>query len=398
VLCALAPSVVLLSAARLAQGLGGGGLMTSSQALIGEAIPPRERGRYQGYIAAVVVSSSTFGPVAGGYLTQHLGWQSVFLVNIPIGLLAALLMLRLPRRRTTDEGWNFDALGLLLFVSFVGPALIAIELSQRYDARFVPLIIGLSICAAGALILLVRQEKRTASPLLPIALLSKKPIFLSDALAACHGAALVSLVTFLPLYMRVARGASAGESGLLLLPLTAGVGIGSLVTGRLVSKTGRTFVFPSLGMIVSLTAIICFALLAPSLSLPQISALMGVNAMFMGTVMGVVNVTVQSAAGPQMLGAAAGSVQFSRAVGASLGTAIVGAVLFLSLAAADEQSAALFGSLVEHGAENLRRLEASRRAVVEMEIAHAFRAAFLTVALFMGGALSLSWLNPARRV
>ena len=260
VLCALAPSVVLLSFARLLQGLGGGGLMTSSQALIGETIPPRERGRYQGYLAAVIVSSSTFGPVAGGYLTQHFGWQSVFLVNLPIGLVAALLMLRLPARRALDEPWNFDALGLVLFVLFVGPTLLAIELSQRLDASLAPAILGLAVCAIGALILLVRQERRAASPLLPISLLSKTAIWLSDALAACHGAALVSLITFLPLYLRVVRGASASESGFLLLPLTAGIGFGALVTGRFVSMTGHTFVFPSFGLIVSLATIIGLAL------------------------------------------------------------------------------------------------------------------------------------------
>ncbi|MFI4997316.1 MAG: MFS transporter, partial [Hyphomicrobiales bacterium] len=398
VLCALAPSVLLLSLARLLQGLGGGGLMTSSQALIGETIPPRERGRYQGYIAAVVVTSSTFGPVAGGYLTQHFGWQSVFLVNLPIGLVAALLMLRLPARRNLDEAWSFDAIGLALFILFIGPTLVAIELSQRYDASVAPLIIGLAACASGALILLIRQERRTASPLLPISLLSKAAISLSDALAACHGAALVSLITFLPLYLRVVRGATASESGLLLLPLTAGIGLGSLVTGRLVSKTGRTFVFPSFGLIVSLAAIIGLAVFSPYLSLPQISGLLGVNALFMGTVMGVVNVTVQSAAGPRMLGAAAGSVQFSRSVGASIGTAIVGAVLFLSLAATDKQAAALLGSMIERGPENLGRLDAARQIVVELEIARAFRAAFLTVALFLAGALALAWLNPARRI
>src|SRR6202030_2236445 len=94
VLCALAPNIELLTATRVVQGFGGGGLMTLSQALLGEAIPPRERGRYQGYLAGVAVTSSTFGPVAGGYLTQAFGWQSIFLVNLPLGLLAALLVLR----------------------------------------------------------------------------------------------------------------------------------------------------------------------------------------------------------------------------------------------------------------------------------------------------------------
>ena len=397
-LCALAPSIILLSLARLLQGLGGGGLMTSSQALIGETIPPRERGRYQGYLAAVVVSSSTFGPVAGGYLTQHFGWQSVFLVNLPIGALAGLLMLRLPARKASDEDWHFDAKGLSLFILFVGPTLLAIELLQRFDAALAPELIGLALCAIGALILLIRHEKRTVSPLLPVALLSKPAIWRSDALAASHGAALVSLITFLPLYLRVVRGASASESGLLLLPLTAGIGFGSLVTGRLVSKTGRTFVFPSFGLIISLATIIALALASPFLSPPQISGLLGVNALFMGTVMGVVNVTVQSAAGPRMLGAAAGSVQFSRSVGASIGTALVGAVLFLSLAITDREAASLLGKMVERGPEVLASFDDAHRAVIELEIAHAFRAAFLTVALFTTSALVLAWTNPARRI
>jgi EmrB/QacA subfamily drug resistance transporter len=398
VLCALAPSIVLLSLARLLQGLGGGGLMTSSQALIGETIPPRERGRYQGYLAAVVVSSSTFGPVAGGYLTQHFGWQSVFLVNLPIGLLAAILMLRLPGRRSSDESWHFDVMGLILFVLFVGPTLLAIEFAQRFDAALMPLVLALVACAGTALVLLVRQERRVASPLLPISLLSKAAIWRSDALAACHGAALVSLITFLPLYLRVVRGATASESGFLLLPLTAGIGLGSLVTGRLVSKTGRTFIFPSFGLIVSLATIIGLALGAPYLTPPQISGLLGVNAVFMGTVMGVVNVTVQSAAGPRMLGAAAGSVQFSRSVGASIGTAIVGAVLFLSLLTTDTKAAALLGAMVERGPGILAQLDGERQKVIALEIAHAFRAAFLTISLFTAGALVLAWVNPARRV
>jgi EmrB/QacA subfamily drug resistance transporter len=398
VLCALAPSVILLSLARLLQGLGGGGLMTSSQAVIGETIPPRERGRYQGYLAAVVVSSSTFGPVAGGYLTQHFGWQSVFLVNIPLGALAALLMLRLPARRKAAEAFRFDALGLALFVLFVGPTLLAIEMIHRFDARLIAVILGLAACAIGALVLLIRQEKRVASPLLPISLLSKPAIWRSDALAACHGAALVSLVTFLPLYLRVARGVTPGESGLLILPLTAGIGLGSLITGRLVSKTGRTFIFPSFGLFASLAAIVVLALFAPYLSLGQISALLGVNALFMGTVMGVVNVTVQSAAGPNMLGAAAGSVQFSRSVGASIGTAIVGSVLFVSLAATDKDAAVLFGTILERGPDVLAAIDIARRSVIELEISSAFRAAFLTVALFTTGALVLAWTNPARRI
>src|SRR5271168_3910315 len=108
VLCAASTSIVLLTLARLLQGLGGGGLMTLSQALVGEAFPPRERARYQGYLAAVAVCANTFGPVAGGYLTQHFGWPSVFLINVPVGLVAVLLAFKLPARQPQRAEWKPD--------------------------------------------------------------------------------------------------------------------------------------------------------------------------------------------------------------------------------------------------------------------------------------------------
>src|SRR5579863_4418122 len=143
VLCALAPNIEVLTATRVLQGFGGGGLMTLSQALVGETIPPRERGRYQGYLAGISVASSTFGPVAGGYLTQAFGWRSIFLVNLPLGLIAVLLVFRLKvlpadRRRTT-----FDAPGLVLFMLFVSPVILALQQVQRMDARSLPLAFGL---------------------------------------------------------------------------------------------------------------------------------------------------------------------------------------------------------------------------------------------------------------
>ena len=125
--CAAAPTLLWLVAARVLQGFGGGGLMTLSQALVGETVPPRERGRYQGYLASIFMTASTFGPVAGGWLTQHLGWQSVFLINMPLGLIAAVLAVRLPDRRPTRSRMRFDWLGLILFSGFVVPLLMALE-------------------------------------------------------------------------------------------------------------------------------------------------------------------------------------------------------------------------------------------------------------------------------
>src|SRR5260221_2198577 len=160
VMCASAVSVEMLAAARILQGLGGGGLMTLSQALIGETIPPRERARYQGYLAGVMVTSSTFGPVAGGLLTHYFGWRSVFLINLPLGLVAVLLTLRLEPRAVRDQPWTFDGPGLALFVAFITPLLLALDQVQRMGARTLPLFLGLTGVSAAALLALVFREKR----------------------------------------------------------------------------------------------------------------------------------------------------------------------------------------------------------------------------------------------
>ncbi|MDO9709089.1 MFS transporter [Paracraurococcus lichenis] len=397
-LCAVSTSVEMLAAMRVLQGLGGGGLMTLSQALVGESVPPRERGRYQGYLAGVMVCSSTFGPVAGGFLTQHLGWRSVFLVNLPIGLVAALLLLRLPRRRTGGGRIRFDTIGLGLFIGFVAPMLLALEAVQRFDPLSLATAAGLLAVSLLALLLLLRQERRATSPLLPVALLRQAPIWRADAMAACHGAALVSLFTFLPIYMRVVRGTSAAETGLLLLPLTIAIGVSSMVTGRLVTRTGRTAIFPSVGLCLATAVLVALGLWAPALGTREIAWGFGLNALGMGTVMGVVQITVQGAAGPKMLGAAAGSVQFSRSVGAAFGTALVGAVLFATLTLQGGGAAALFVDLIRLGPDALAGVPAAQQAQLQAGIAQAFSLAFLVVAAFTGCGALLAWSMPLRRI
>ena len=238
VLCALAPNIELLTAFRVLQGFGGGGLMTLSQALIGEAIPPRERGRYQGYLAGIAVTSNSFGPVAGGYLTQAFGWQSIFLINVPLGLLAFLFVFRIPPRQGDRRRTSFDAPGLVFFIFFVGPVILALEQVQRMQLSAVPMALGLLAFGLISLGLLAWQERHTTSPLIPPALFRQPSIWRADAMAVVHGAALVSLITFLPIYLRAVRGASPSETGLILLPLTAGIGIGSMFTGQMVTRTG----------------------------------------------------------------------------------------------------------------------------------------------------------------
>jgi len=398
VACALAPTLLLLTAARVLQGFGGGGLMTLSQALVGESVPPRERGRYQGYLASIFMVSSTFGPVAGGWLTQRFGWQSVFLINVPIGLLAAALATRLPNRAPPRARIRFDWIGLVLFSGFVVALLLALERGQRLSAAAIPAIAGLVALAAASLWLLLRQERRTSMPLIPVALLRLPAIWRADAVGACVGAIIVSCVTFMPIYLQVVRGASPGRVGLLLLPLTVGIAFGSLLTGRMIARTGKTAIFPSVGLI-SVTGCLVFlalgASLLPTLWLPAVFLLLSMS---LGTAMPVVQTTVQMVAGSKNLGAASASVQFSRSIGAALGTALVGAVLFAVLTATDPRTAALFAEIVQRGPAVLDGLDTAQRAVVATEIGSAFGAAFMCIATFSGIGLMLAWSLPVRRI
>ncbi len=283
-----------------------------------------------------MVTSSTFGPVVGGYLTQHFGWRSVFLINLPLGVIAGLLTLRLASRPARQQPWSFDGMGLVLFVAFIVPVLLALEQAQRMSGGTWPTFVALH----GGRCRRARRphrasERRAPYPLLPISLLRQPTIWRSDALAAFHGATLVSLIAFVPIYLRVVHGTSASETGLLLLPLTFGIGIGSMLTGRIVSRTGLTAIFPSVGLIFATVTLLSLALFASHLGTRQLGVLLFCNGLFMGTVMGVVQVTVQNAAGTASLGSAAASVQLSRSIGAAAGTALVGTVLFATLALGD---------------------------------------------------------------
>jgi EmrB/QacA subfamily drug resistance transporter len=397
-LCAASPTIELLALARVLQGFGGGGLMTLSQALVGEAIPPRERARYQGYLAAVAVCANSFGPVAGGYLTEQFGWQSVFLVNVPIGLIAVLLTRNLENLVPEKSDWRPDPAGLLLFTVFVTTTLLALEQTQRVDLSAAPAVGGLFAAAIVSLALLVRQENRRQSPLIPLPLLRRSEIWRSDALAACHGAALVSLITFLPIYLQVVRGFSPGQTGLLLVPLTIGIGTGSLVTGRLVSKTGVTTAFPAVGLALVTINLVILALWAHVFSTSALAWLLLWNGLFMGTVMGVVQVTVQSAAGPRQLGEGAASVQFSRSIGAAFGTAMVTTVLFAMLSVRNPEAARLFAALVERGSQINSNLPAGSLVAIRVDIAEAFRIAFLSIAAFTTAGFFLALLIPLRRI
>jgi EmrB/QacA subfamily drug resistance transporter len=398
ILNALAPSVTMIAAARFVQGLGGGGLMSMSQALIGEVIPPRQRGKYQGYLAGIAVSAAAFGPVAGAFLAEAFGWRAVFLLNVPTAFLAFALLLRLPGRPgVRKEGWNFDTPGLFYFVGFIAPLLLALEQVRQFTVQSFQLAGALAVFALVCLVLLIRRETRTDSPLLPVSLMRQRAIWSAQAMAVCHGAALVALVAFTPLYLRVMGVGGAAQVGYALLTVSGAIGLSSMLTGRIITRTGRTMILPSIGSVLTAIMLAYLAWRAGRLPFEELLVCLGLTAFFMGSVMGVIQVTVQTVAGRRMLGAAAGSIQLARSVGASFGTALFGFVLFAAISATDEAAGAMFVNILQGGI-GLAGLDEARKAVLLGEIAGGFRAAFLLLAAFAACGAVLAWINPARRV
>jgi len=397
VLCALSTGLPMLVMARVVQGLGGGGLMTLSQALIGERVPRRQRGHFQGYLAAVIVIASTIGPAAGGFLTQAFGWRSVFWVNLPVGFLATALVRRLPRASYDGSRASFDGLGLLWLVLCIVPLLLGLDQMQRLVLARVPLIAGLLTVAVFSAVILVRHESQIGAPLIPVRLLRNPSIWRANAMAGFSGASLTSLVTFLPIYLQVVGGASPGVAGYLMLPFTAGVGIGSIMAGRLISVTGRTALIPGNSLLVTFAAYVVAGVLVGHLDRVELAWLIAAGGFFQGTAMPVAQITVQHLAGPRMLGAAAGSVQLTRSLGSALGVSIVGLVLFATLASRDSQAAAVFADMVEQGKSAMEHLPTAAQQAMQSQIVSGFRAAFFTISAFSASISLLAWTMPLRR-
>jgi MFS family permease len=403
--CATARDILSLTTARVLQGFGGGGLMVLSQALLGETVSRRQLGFAQGVTAAVIVASSSFGPVAGGALTQWFGWSSVFLVNLPLGGLAMLLVLRLPAQGGVGGLGGgiarFDWAGLVLFSGLVIPLLLALEKLQHLDASALSgtlAEIGLSLLC---LVLLLRQERRTAQPLFPLDMLRRPAMWRANALSALSGALLVSESTILPLHLQAVDGASAGRIGLMMLPLTGTVGLGSLVTGRLVSCTGRVAIFPAVGQTVAALCLVVVAFGAVPINAVLgpwgLPAMLAVVVAFQGTAMPVAQITMQSQAPAALLGAASASVQLSRSIGSAIGVTVALGALFATMARQDGTAAA-FANAVRHGPAVLAALPDATRAMATAGIAEGFTVAFLSVAAFAALNAVIAWTLPLRRL
>jgi EmrB/QacA subfamily drug resistance transporter len=326
VLCGLAQSMTELIAFRALQGIGGGGLMVSAQAAIGDVVSPRERGRYAGWFGAVFGVSSILGPLIGGFFTVHLSWRWIFYVNLPLGLVAmAALAATLPRPAELVPH-VIDWLGSALLAVGLSAIVLATTLggtSYPWDSAF---IIGLAVAGVLALAAFIVAERRAAEPILPPDLFRNGVFRITSAMGFVVGFALFGALTYLPLFQQVVRGLSPTASGLQLVPMMAGVLISSIVSGNRITRTGRYKRFPIAGTGLATLGMWLLTHLDASTSTVLTGLYLLVLGLGLGLVMQVLVLAVQNAVPYERLGVATSAATLFRSIGGSIGTAVLGTV------------------------------------------------------------------------
>ena len=334
-LCGMAHSMLELILFRALQGIGAGGLMVNSQAIIGDLVPPAERGRYQGFMQSVFAFATVAGPLIGGVLTEDLSWHWVFYVNLPIGVVALIVIgtvLKLPDRpvaRPRIDWWG----ALLLSTGVASVILVTSWGGTSYPWLSAP-VIGLSVAAAVLLTGFVFVERRVAEPLLPLHLFGNPVLRVSTPLVFVVSAGMLGVATFMPLYQQIVDGVSPTMSGLRLAPLMLAMMTASVVCGRTIARIGRYRKFPIAGTFLVIGGMLVLCTLAVGTPYPLQLVGLVVTGLGMGLVNPVMVLASQNAVQQRDIGVATSTNTFGRTVGGSFGVAVLGAVFSARLAAA----------------------------------------------------------------
>lgn len=379
VACGLAVSMNTLIAARVLQGLGGGGIMVSIFSITADLFEPRERARYQSYSSLVLMASGAIGPVLGGTMSDLFGWRSIFLVNIPIGLIVLSgLFFFLPYRRPTRLP-TIDYAGALLLAGAVTSVVLLGDGAELFGSLFS--LGSLAVVAAGVFcaVAWVRVERRAPEPIVPLTLFRNPTFSLMLVISLMSGAVGIGMVNYFALFLQTTTGLTPSVAGLLFILLTGGIVVGSLTAGRLISLSGRYKPFAIVSASLTTLALLVFTQIQPGTPLFIICAVMALHGIGIGFGQQVPVVGVQNVASRGDVGAATGAVTLSRMAGASIAISIYGATIAAGLArgAASIPGVADIEKLTPLV---LSTLPAATRQLVAESYTAAFQPLFLTAA------------------
>ncbi|MFD9012906.1 DHA2 family efflux MFS transporter permease subunit [Streptomyces sp. NPDC059552] len=358
-LCGLAQDMPQLIGFRALQGLGGGGLIVLSMAIVGDIVPPRERGKYQGLFGGVFGATSVLGPLLGGLFVDNLSWRWVFYINLPIGLVALVVIaavLHIPKRSAKH---TIDYLGTFLIACVATCLVLVASLGATWgwgSAR----IIGVAVLGAVLLAVFLLVERKAVEPVLPLGLFRIRTFTLCSVISFVVGFAMFGAMVYLPTFLQVVQGVSPTMSGVHMLPMVIGMLISSTVSGQIVSRTGRWKVFPIAGTGVTAIGLLLLHQLHRTSSTWEMSIYFFVFGAGLGLVMQVLVLVVQNSVSYADLGVATSGATFFRSIGASFGVAIFGTVFTNQL---DDKLATALAGVTLPASASIAQLEADPRAI-----------------------------------